>query len=66
MCFKPGPRNGMSAQHAHVEHHALELVEDMNEADFLNFTTGFQDAVNQILEPLDCWTKECQQGPIWH
>ena len=37
-------------------------IEDMNEADFLNFTTGFQDAVNQILEPLDCWTQECRQA----
>lgn len=62
--FQTRPRNGMNGQHAHVEHNALGLVEDMNEADFLNFTTGFQDAVNQILEPLDCWSKECQQAHL--
>jgi len=36
----------------------------MNEGDFLNFSTGFQDAVAQILEPLDCWSKECQQAHL--
>lgn len=62
--FQTRPRSGIQAQHGHVELNALGLVEDMNEADFLNFTTGFQDAVNQILEPLDCWTKECQQAHL--
>lgn len=62
--FQTRPRSGAHTRHINAEHNALELIEDMNEADFLNFTTGFQDAVNQILEPLDCWTKECQQAHL--
>lgn len=60
--FQARQRNGQPVYQRHIEHNALELIEDMNEADFLNFTTGFQDAVNQILEPLDCWTLECRQA----
>ena len=62
--FQTSPRKSQHSQHMRTEHNALELVEDMNEADFLNFTTGFQDAVNQILGPLDWWTKECHQAHL--
>ena len=47
-----------------LEHNAFELIEEMNEADFLNFTTGFQDAVKQVLEPLGSWNLNCRQAFI--
>ena len=62
--FQTRPRMSTGAHHVHAEHNALEMINDMNEGDFLNFTTGFQDAVGQILEPLECWTKECQQAHL--
>ncbi len=51
-----------NSEHLHVEHNAIELIEEMSESDFLNFISGFQDAVSQILEPLSCWNMECQQA----
>lgn len=62
--FQSRPRTSLNSQHMHMQHNALELIDDMNEADFLNFTTGFQDAVSQILEPQECWNKECQQAHV--
>jgi hypothetical protein len=62
--FQSRPRSDLRSQQRHVEHNALELIEEMNEADFLNYTTGFQDAVTQILEPMPCWTKECKQANL--
>ena len=62
--FQARPRAGFPAHQADLEHNALELVESMSEADFLNFSTGFQDAVCQILEPLDCWDQECRQANL--
>ncbi|WP_370261149.1 hypothetical protein [Limnobacter sp.] len=62
--FQSRPRVGYEVCLQHVETNALALIEDMNEGDFLNFSTGFQDAITQILEPLDCWTQECQQAHL--
>lgn len=62
--FQYRPRQATCSTQAQAAHNALELIEDMTEADFLNFTTGFQDAVNQLLEPLDCWTDECRQAHL--
>ncbi|HEX4918072.1 MAG TPA: hypothetical protein VFV43_09270 [Limnobacter sp.] len=62
--FQTRPKQGFDARHQVVENNALALIDDMNEGDFLNFSTGFQDAVTQILEPLDCWTQDCQQAHL--
>jgi hypothetical protein len=45
-----------------VEHNAQALVESMNEADFLNFSTGFHDTVYQVLEKQPCWDTQCAQA----
>lgn len=60
--FQSRPRQALHEKQQHAEHHALEMLDEMTEGDFLNFSTGFQDTVNQILAPLDCWTTECQQS----
>lgn len=63
--FQTRPHHGQNMHlDLHLEHNSLALVEDMNESDFLNFTTGFQDAVKQILEPLAWWGKKCQQAHL--
>lgn len=62
--FQTRPRMSTGAHHVNAEHNAIAMINDMNEGDFLNFSTGFQDAVNQILEPLECWNKECQQAHL--
>ncbi|HEX4856479.1 MAG TPA: hypothetical protein VFV28_06670 [Limnobacter sp.] len=62
--FRYRPRQDGASGQAQAAHNALELIESMGEGDFLNFTTGFQDAVKQILEPLPCWTPECKQANL--
>jgi hypothetical protein len=62
--FQYRPKLPPGSLQRQAAHHALELIESMDENDFLNFTTGFQDAVKQMLEPLVCWTTECRQANL--
>lgn len=45
-----------------TNHQAVELMEGMNECDFLNFSAGFSDATKQLLEPHDAWCLDCREA----
>lgn len=45
-----------------TEHNAIALIEGMDEADFLNFSTGFHDTVKQVLQHQPWWSNECMQA----
>jgi hypothetical protein len=62
--FQSRPKQGNQNKTATLQHNALALIESMNEADLLNFTTGFHDTVHQILERQPCWGSECAQANI--
>lgn len=47
-----------------MEHNSIALVEGMDEADFLNFSTGFHDTVKQILQHQAWWSTECMQADM--
>lgn len=58
--FQRRPNPGHHISYSGLELQALLLIDDMTEADFLNFSTGMADAVAQILSQMDCWGQECQ------
>ncbi|GLR25312.1 hypothetical protein [Limnobacter litoralis] len=52
------PAHGRSV----VETNAMAMMREMNRADFLSFSMGFQDAVEQVLVHAECWNPRCQRA----
>lgn len=59
--FQHRPAHSAQSTQA-MERNALALVDNMDEADFLNFSTGFHDTVKQILHHQAWWNTECIQA----
>lgn len=59
--FQARPRQISLKRNKLLENNAMELMRSMNDADFLSFSMGFQDAVTQVLEPLEPWNSSCHQ-----
>jgi hypothetical protein len=60
--FQVRPKQTSLKPSTRLESNAHGLLNEMNNSDFLSFTMGFQDAVNQVLEQLDPWDHHCQQS----
>jgi hypothetical protein len=62
--FQAQPKADGQAQRDATERNALLLLGDMSEADFLNFSTGFNDAVVQVLQLHPAWGTPCRQAHL--
>lgn len=57
--FQHRPRYPMQA-HALLEDSCNALLDGMDVNDFLNFGSGFQDGVRQVLEECEFWCRDCE------
>lgn len=57
--FQHRPRHPLQA-HGLLEDSCNALLDGMNTHDFLNFGSGFQDGVRQVLEECDFWCRQCE------
>jgi hypothetical protein len=57
--FQHRPRHPMQA-HALLGDSCNALLDGMNVNDFLNFGSGFQDGVRQVLEECEFWCRDCE------
>lgn len=57
--FQHRPRYPMQAQ-ALLQDSCNALLDGMDINDFLNFGSGFQDGVRQVLEECDFWCRDCE------
>lgn len=57
--FQHRPRYTAQAQ-ALLDDSSKALLDDMDVHDFLNFASGFQDGIRQVIEDCSFWCRECE------